>query len=37
LTWLDGDADPDGFFQLYEDEDAQAAGIARHRGGVQEP
>jgi hypothetical protein len=32
LTWLDGDVDPDSFVRLYEDEDAQAAGIARYRG-----
>jgi len=32
LTWLDGDADPVSFVRLYEDEDAQAADIARHRG-----
>lgn len=35
LTWLDGYENPDGFVRLYEDEDAQAAGIARHLGSVQ--
>jgi hypothetical protein len=33
LTWLDGDEDGDSFVRLYEDEDAQAAGIARYLGG----
>jgi len=32
LTWLDGDNDPDRFVRLYEDEEAQAAGIERYRG-----
>ncbi len=36
LTWLDGDDDPDSFFRLYEDEDAQAAGIARYLSGPTE-
>jgi hypothetical protein len=32
LTWLDGEDDGDRFVRLYEDEEAQAAGIARYRG-----
>lgn len=31
LTWLDDNHDPDSFVRLYEDEEAQAAGIARYR------
>jgi hypothetical protein len=31
LTWLDGDDDPESFVRLYEDEAAQAAGIANYR------
>jgi hypothetical protein len=32
VTWLDGDHDAERFVRLYEDEDALAASVARHRG-----
>jgi hypothetical protein len=34
VTWLDNNQDPDGFIRLHEDEDAQAAGLARHLDGA---
>jgi hypothetical protein len=35
LTWLEGDDDPESFVRLYEDEEAQATGVARYRRGAQ--